>query len=294
MHALASNQALTLVDVWVSSPRRLEGVSLALVPGEVAGVVGPSGAGKSSLLEVAAGILIPSRGSAVVCGVPAGSRPARHLVGYAGRRAAFPAALTVRETLTSLARLHGGPRQTAMVERALELTGAGTLADVRAGRLAVADRRRIALTQAVLGGRRVVVLDELLSGLDPVARRDLRHPLGRIAAEGVAVLIAATDPSALEGLVARVFVLREGRIVRAGVLSGLLRDRILEVILDRPPAEPPPGFRITASGVETPLTGRTPEAALALCRAHRLAVRATRVRLKSLEEVVLDAHDGAR
>ena len=97
----------------------------------------------------------------------------------------------------------------------------------------------------------------------------------------------------LERLAARVLVLQGGRIVRAGTLASLLAERVLEVVLDAPPREPPPGFRITATGLETPLNGRTAESALALCRAHRLAVRASRVRVKSLEEIVLETHDAA-
>ena len=134
------------------------------------------------------------------------------------------------------------------------------------------------------------MLDELLSGLDAFARRDLRGRIARLAAEGVAVLITSRDPAALERLAARVLVMRDGRIVRAGPLASLLEERVLEVILDAPPPEPPPGFRVTAAGIEAPLAGRTVEAALALCRAHRLPVRATRVRVKSLEEVVLETH----
>jgi ABC-type multidrug transport system ATPase subunit len=130
-----------------------------------------------------------------------------------------------------------------------------------------------------------------LSGLDAVARRDLRSRLAGLAAAGVAILIAARDPAVLERLAARVLVLREGRIVRAGPLPALLGERILEVILDAPPREAPPGFRVTEAGIEAPLNGRTVEAALALCRAHRLPVRASRVRVKSLEEIVLETHD---
>ena len=104
------------------------------------------------------------------------------------------------------------------------------------------------------------------------------------------MLITSRDPAALERLAARVLVMRDGRIVRAGPLASLLEERVLEVILDAPPPEPPPGFRVTAAGIEAPLAGRTVEAALALCRAHRLPVRATRVRVKSLEEVVLETH----
>ncbi|HEY6092461.1 MAG TPA: hypothetical protein VIV83_10740, partial [Gemmatimonadales bacterium] len=150
---------------------------------------------------------------------------------------------------------------------------------------------RLNLAQAVLGGRRVLLLDEIFSGLDAIARRDLRGRIARLAADGVAILIASRDPAALERLAARVLVMKGGRVVRAGSLSSVLGERILEVILDAPPPEPPPGFRITASGLEASLAGRTVESALALCHAHRLPVRASRVRVKSLEEVVLETHD---
>jgi ABC-type multidrug transport system ATPase subunit len=286
--------ALTVCDARVAG--RLSGVSLALVPGEIAGVIGPAGAGKSTLLRVAAGVLAPDAGVAEVCGVPVTSAAARRIVGYAPAFDAppFPGWLTVREALSYLARFHGSARRDRYVFEALELAGLGAAAGIRVSALGRADILRLGLAQAVLGGRRVLVLDETLSGLDPVARRDLRAPIARLAAEGTAILIAASDPAALEQLVARVFVMRAGSIVRAGALGVLLRERVLEVVLDRPPAEAPPGFRVTASGVEAPLTGRTPEAALALCRVHRLAVRATRVRVKSLEEIVLDTHDAAR
>ena len=68
---------------------------------------------------------------------------------------------------------------------------------------------------------------------------------------------------------------------------------MLEIVLDAPPGAPPPGFRVTPAGLEVDLGHGTVEAALAVCRAHRLAVRASRVRLKCLEEVVLDALDDA-
>jgi ABC-2 type transport system ATP-binding protein len=177
------------------------------------------------------------------------------------------------------------------VHDALELAGLAPTADARAASLGRVDLQRLSLAQAALGGRRVLLLDETLSGLDPLARRDLCGRVAHIAATGVAVLLAARDLGALERVAGRVLVLRAGRIVRAGSLASLLAERVLEVILDHPPPEPPPGFRVTAAGLEAPLAGRTPEAALALCRAHRLAVRASRVRVKSLEEIVLDAHD---
>ncbi|HEV8266518.1 MAG TPA: ABC transporter ATP-binding protein [Gemmatimonadales bacterium] len=273
----------------------LEGLSLALLPGEIAGLVGPPGAGKTTLLRIAAGLLAPDNGETWVCGIPVRAAAARRLVGYAPETPVFPPALTVREALGYYARLHvAGAARRALVHDAIELAGLAPVAGVRAAALARADVLRLALAQATLGGRRVLLLDETLSGLDPVARRDLCTRLGHLAAIGIAILLAARDVTALERLAGRVMVLSGGRIVRAGSLAALLAERVLEVVLDAPPPEPPPGFRVTATGLEAPLAGRTPEAALALCRAHRLAVRASRVRVKSLEEIVLDVHDAAR
>jgi ABC-2 type transport system ATP-binding protein len=287
-----TDYALTLSDI---RGHGLAGISLALLPGEIAGVVGPAGAGKSRLLRFAAGSLKPSGGETRIYGVLATDPGARRLVGYCGDNPVFPRALTAREVLMYYARLHcaAGGEQTppALVREALDLAGLSAAADFRTDALGRADLHRLGLAHAVLGGRRVLILDEIFSGLDAVARRDLRGRIARLAASGVAVLVTSRDPAALERLAARVVVLRRGRIVRAGALASLLAERVLEVVLDAPPPEPPPGFRITEAGLEAPLAGRTVESALALCRAHRLAVRASRVRVKSLEEIVLETHD---
>lgn len=220
---------------------------------------------------------------------------ARRIIGYARDGAAFPPALTVREVLMYYARLHAdgdgelGARR--LVREAFDASGLSAAEDLSVSALGRADLQRLALAQATLGRRRVLLLDEMFSALDAVARRDLRGRIAGLAAAGVAILITARDPGVLERLAARVLVLHDGRIVRAGPLPALLGERVLEVILDAPPAEAPPGFRITEAGIETPLSGRTVEAALALCRAHRLPVRASRVRVKSLEDIVLETHD---
>ena len=287
-----TDYALTLYDVAV---RGLRGVSLALLPGEIAGVVGPTGAGKTTLLQVAAGCVRPARGEAWVWGQRVTDTSARRFIGYVPDHPSFPRALRVREVLTYYARLHAAAdaerAPLGLVREALELAGLGSVAELRVSELGHADVQRLALAQAVLGGRRVLVLDEFFTSLDAIARRDLRGRVARLAATGVAVLITSRDPAALERLAARALVLRDGRVVRAGPLPTLLGERVLEVILDAPPPEPPPGFRITDAGLEAPLAGRTVESALALCRAHRLAVRASRVRVKSLEEIVLETHD---
>jgi len=268
------------------------GVSLHLVPGEIVGLVGKNGAGKTTLLRLLAGTLRPDGGSIAVAGHPPGTSPARRLLGFAPDGAVFPPTLTAREVLDYYSRLHAaGPERRALVAAALEL---GALDEVAGGRAASLSRgyvQRLAFAQAALAGRRILLLDETLAGLDPVARRRLCDRLLALAATGVAVLLSSHDLAAVERVAARVLILARGRVVREGATAVLLRDRVLEIVLDAPPRVPPPGFRVTAFGLETDLGDRTVEAVLALCRAHRLAVRASRVRLPSLEDVVLDALD---
>jgi ABC-type multidrug transport system ATPase subunit len=284
--------ALTLSDI---SARGLGPVSLALLPGEIAGLVGPAGAGKTTLLRLAGGVLRPVTGHVRVWGMSIADPAVRRFIGYSSDSPVYPPGLTVAEVLLYYARLHcalsNGRSPHGLVREALEIAGLAGVADTRVEVLTRAELHGLSLAQAALGGRRVLLLDEMFSGLDVIARRDLRGRIARLAADGVAVLITSRDPAELERLAARVLVMSDGRIVRAGPLATLLGERVLEVILDAPPSEPPPGFRITQAGLEAPLAGRTVEAALALCRAHRLPVRASRVRVKSLEEIVLESHD---
>jgi ABC-2 type transport system ATP-binding protein len=272
------------------------GVSLELVPGEVAALVGPHGSGKTTLLRIAAGLLAPDAGTAIVAGAPAGSPPARAATGYAPQAPVFPPTLRVREVLDYVARFHtAGVRRRALVAEALERAGLAESADRRAAALPLPFARRLALALAALGERRVLLLDETLSGSDAPGRRAMCDRLRELAARGVALLLASSDLAAVERLAARVLVLCDGRIVRDAPVAALLGERVLEILLDAPPESPPPGFRVTAYGLETDLGVGSAEAALALCRVHRLAVRASRVCVRSLEDVVLRAlGDSAR
>lgn len=268
-----------------------------LAAGEVGCLVGATGAGKTTLLRLAAGLLRPDAGLVRVAGAsPSGPLgPAiRRLVGFAPRDLAFPPAFTVREVLEYCARRHAAGREVrALVRDAVDLAGLEPAIASRAATLALAAARRLGLAQCVLGGRRLLLVDEPFAGLDAISRRDLCDRLQRCAAAGATVLLTSADPLGLERLVDRVLVLRAGRLVRDAPATVLLGGRVLEVVMDAPPSDPPPGFRVTATGVETDLEYRSAEAALAVCRAHRLGIRASRVRLKGLDDALFDPAEGA-
>lgn len=268
--------------------RVVDGVSLDVVPGEIVGLVGPAGAGTTALLRLAAGITVPDAGTVRLAGAPPARTRARRLVGLAPSHPVFPPTLTVKEVLDYYARFHAvGIHRRALARRALELGGLGPVARERVAVLPENWIARLAFAQAALGGRPLLLLDQTLSRLDPLARREVTERLVELAADGTAILIASHELSVLERLAARVVILRRGVVAHAGPLAALLRQRVLEVVLDRPVEQTPPGFRATPVGLETDLGAGTVEAALALCRAHRLAVRASHVRVRSLEDVVV-------
>jgi len=257
--------------------------------GEVVCLVGAAASGKSTLLRLVAGVLAPSAGVIRIAGVNAGS-DVRRSVGFAPRDPTFPPGFTVREVLAYCARAHAGGRERdAQITDALEAAGLSERASRRAATLPLADGRRLLLAQSLLGGRRIVLLDEPFAGLDAVTRRDLSDRLQRLVVTGGSVVLSSADPVGLERLADRVLVLRAGRLVVDAPATALLGGRILEVVLDVPPREAPPGFRVTATGLEADLGWRSAESALAVCRAHKLHVRASRVRLKTLDEATHDA-----
>jgi ABC-type multidrug transport system ATPase subunit len=276
--------------VWVGrSGRVLDGATFEVIPGEVVAVVGPEGSGKTTLLRIAAGVLRPHAGHACVGTWSATDPQTRRIVGYAPQNPAWPRAFTVREALEYWARFHVRGTTRPMVRDALGLAGLEEDGDQRIVDADTGVRRRLALAQAVLGGRRVLILDGFLGGLDAELRQELAWRLESRAAQGVAVLLAADSVDTVERVATRVLLLRQGRVVRSAAPSALLAERVLEVVLERPPLTAPAGFRVTRFGLEADLKRVTPEAALALCRAHRLSVRASHVRLKSLDELTLEA-----
>lgn len=264
-------------------------LSLEVGAGEIVGILGAPGAGKSTILRLAAGLERPDSGGIRIAGHAADTMAAHALTGMVPAAPAFPRTLEVREALAYFAALHaGGATIGPVLAATLDDWGLAGHATRRVERLGVPERRRLGMAQATIGDRQVLLLDETLQGVDPVTRRYLGDRLQWLAGKGAAVLLTASDPIGLDRVVDRFLILHGGRVVHEAPAHALLGQRVLEVLLDAPPREPPPGFRVTTFGLEADLGSRSAEAALALCREHRLAVRGSRVRLKSLDEVTFD------
>ncbi len=217
--------------------RALDGADVVALAGECVGRVGPNGAGKSTLLEIAAGLLRPSGGEVWVCGRRPWTSDALRCVGFAPEQPAFFPELIVREVLGHLAAGHAtnATARRARVAEALALGGLEEWADRRAATLSRGLGQRLALAQAAMGRRELVLLDETLSGIDPLVQRDVRERIRGLLDRGITVVIASHDLGTVERLAARVAILSHGRTVRVLEASDLSQDRSLVIVVDGPP-----------------------------------------------------------
>jgi heme exporter protein A len=195
--------------------RALDGVSVALEPGECLALFGPNGAGKTTLLRVLAGLLRPSAGTVHVGGTRlAGDVEARARVGLVSHQSMLYSALTVRENLVFTARLYGVPQPERAAEAALERLRVLDRADSPVRSLSRGLQQRVSIARAIVHGPRVVLLDEPYTGLDEVGAAALTLALTELAAHGVAMILVTHNLAEGLALATHAAIMRDGRIVR--------------------------------------------------------------------------------
>jgi ABC-2 type transport system ATP-binding protein len=222
--------------------RALDGLSLEIPGGEVFGLLGHNGAGKSTALKLLMDLLRPTAGRVEILGRPPGDLDARRRLGFLPENPSFYEHLSADELLGYFAGLFGyaGADRRVRATRALDLAG-----------LSPEDRRRpirqyskgmvqrVGLAQALVNDPELVLLDEPMSGLDPVGRREVREIILRLRDEGRTVVFSSHILTDAETLCSRVGILAKGRLVAAGTLTALTAGgpRGFEVVVSSLPAE---------------------------------------------------------
>jgi ABC-2 type transport system ATP-binding protein len=194
--------------------RALDGLSLRADPGEAWGIVGPNGSGKTTLLRLLLGYVAPTSGEATVDALAPRRYAERHGIAYVPERAAMPPGRTVGETLRAFAALsevETPGEATARVMAQFDLEG---VRGRRVGALSKGSLQRVALAQAFLAPRRIMILDEATDGLDPAWTARLRALLAAWRAEDPArvLLFSSHDLEEVERVAERVLVLEAGRV----------------------------------------------------------------------------------
>jgi ABC-2 type transport system ATP-binding protein len=204
-------------------------VNLQIAPG-ITSLVGPNGAGKSTLMNLMTGLLRPTRGSVTLLGIPADhAEQLFRKVGYCTQFDSFPRGLTGREFISAFLLVHGfeKKRATELTEIALDRVNLLDAADRKVAAYSKGMRQRIRLAQSIAHQPAVMILDEPLNGLDPMARAETIALFRKLAAEGLHLIISSHILHEVDMMSDGVVLLNNGYIVAEGNIHGV-RDEMEE------------------------------------------------------------------
>jgi ABC-2 type transport system ATP-binding protein len=213
------------VGFWRKRPRRvLDRLSLQVEPGEVFGFLGPNGAGKTTTLKLLLQLIFPTSGEARILGRPAGDLVAKRRFGYLPEQPYFYDHLTAEELLTYYGGLFGIPsaERRRRVNALLDEVGIGKERREPLRKFSKGMLQRVGIAQALINEPELVILDEPMSGLDPLGRRDVRALILRLRDRGCTVFFSSHVLSDAEALCSRVAILAKGRMVANGLLREML------------------------------------------------------------------------
>ncbi len=213
----------------------VDDISLVTYRGEAFGFLGPNGAGKSTVVKILTGLVTPTKGTVRVLGQQVNHVQIRRQVGYLPEFPSFHRWLKARDFLEFHGRLYG--LKSTMLEKrigeVLAMVGLAGRENQKLGTFSKGMLQRIGLAQAIINKPDLVILDELVSGLDPVGQRDMRELLRELKAEGTSIFLNSHLLADVEAICDRVAIINQGRILKVGAPAELFdKKKVLEVRVD--------------------------------------------------------------
>ena len=205
----------------------VRGLSFSVAPGEVLGLVGPNGAGKTTTLHALTGIVLPTSGRIEIAGVDLAADPvrAKQALAFVPDEPHLFEYLTVVEHLRFVARLYGVADAAARIPPLLDEVELAVKRDALPGELSRGMRQKLAVACALLHEPRALLLDEPLTGLDPVGIRRMKETIAARARAGTAVVLSSHLLNLVEELCTRILVLRAGEQVALGSIDEIVASR---------------------------------------------------------------------
>lgn len=213
-----------LVGFWRKRPKlALRPLRLTIEEGEVFGFLGPNGAGKTTTLKLLMGLVFPTRGTARILGFDMDDPRVKSQIGFLPEQPYFYDHLTARELLNYYGQLSGVPAKgrSVRVEQMLARVGLSDSAGVQLRKFSKGMLERVGLAQAILHEPKLVFLDEPMSGLDPMGRREVRDLIQQLRCEGKTVFFSTHILSDAEALCDRVGVIHQGELRGVGKVAEL-------------------------------------------------------------------------
>ncbi len=214
---------------WYGQVSGLNDVTVS-VPRGITGLLGPNGAGKTTFMKVITGQLKPSKGTIRVLGEPIWGNPAAYFqIGFCPEQDAFYERMTGLEWITALVRLNGLSQDDARAaaQRALEAVDLVDAAHKKIGAYSKGMRQRVKLAQAIVHDPELLILDEPLAGMDPIARRKTIRMIKDWARAGKSILVSSHILHEIESMTANILLINNGRILAEGNVHQI-RDLIDE------------------------------------------------------------------
>jgi ABC-2 type transport system ATP-binding protein len=231
--------------------RSLEGLTMQVEDGEVFGFLGPNGAGKSTTIKLLVGLIFPDAGSARILGKPTTDIEMHRDIGYLPEQPYFYDYLTAAEVLDYFARFHDltAADRSERVARMLKKVGLETARKIQLRKYSKGMLQRVGLAQAILHDPKVVILDEPMSGLDPIGRREVRDIILELKRDGKTVLFSTHILSDAEMLCDRVGVIVGGKLRGVGAPGEIvgMKAQGMEILFELPSGGANPGPVIAKS-----------------------------------------------
>jgi ABC-2 type transport system ATP-binding protein len=209
----------------------VDGVSFDVLRGEVFGFLGPNGAGKTTTMKMLMGLIHPTSGTARILGAEVGNIEAKRKIGYLPENPYFYDYLSGNEFMHMVGRLYGlgrGERQ-ARADRLLARVGLESAKSRPMRSYSKGMLQRVGLAQALMGDPELVVLDEPMSGLDPIGRREVRELILELRSQGKTVFFSTHILGDANLLCDRVAIIVKGKLRDVGPLGALLSPKVLQI-----------------------------------------------------------------
>jgi len=217
------------VSKWYGQVIGLNDVTLEVSPG-ITGLLGPNGAGKSTFMKLITGQLKPSKGMIRVFGEPIWQNPALyHRIGFCPEQDAFYERMTGLEWVSALVRLNGASEESAiaLARQAIEMVDLADAAGKKIGAYSKGMRQRIKMAQALAHDPELLILDEPLAGMDPIARRRTIRLIKEWGRSGRSVIVSSHILHEIESMTSTILLINQGRILAEGNVHQI-RDLIDE------------------------------------------------------------------
>jgi ABC-2 type transport system ATP-binding protein len=233
-----------LQKTYAGGKRALDGITLEVPRGLIFGLLGPNGAGKSTLINILAGLVTKSGGSATIWGFDIDEHPrnAKRSIGVVPQEILFDPFFTPKEALEIQAGLYGIPkadRRTMELLRAMHLEDK---ADAYARTLSGGMKRRLLVAKAMVHSPPILVLDEPTAGVDVELRQQLWAFVRSLNQQGVTVVLTTHYLEEAEQLCDRIAIINHGRLIAnetTRTLVGMAQEKVVEIVVDRDVAEAP-------------------------------------------------------